>query len=422
MHDIKFIKENSKFFDESLEKRGLNPCSEQLIGKHNQYLMYLNKKQELQENKNNLTREFKRSNNVEDLKRQVQTLKKQIEKTTDITDRLFVELKSLLLNIPNIANIKTPNGLNESDNRVIDEIGKRPIFNFTPLDHLSIGEKLKILSYDEAIKVSGGRFSVLKSELAQLNRALINFFIDHNVNDYGYQEYVVPELVKSSSLQGTGQLPKFKEDLFETNFNDLWLIPTAEVPLTNLNRDSIIQKDLLPFRFTSFTNCFRSEAGASGKDTKGLMREHQFGKVEVVSVTEPDKSFDEFDRMISCIESILNKLGIPFRKVELCSGDLGFSSSYTIDFEIWMPGQDKYREVSSCSNCTEFQSRRMKMRFKDKKNEEIKYPHTLNGSALAIGRTLISILENFQNEDGSITIPSVLHSYMNGLKKISHEK
>lgn len=422
MHDIKFIKENSKFFDESLEKRGLNPCSEQLIGKHNQYLMYLNKKQELQENKNNLTREFKRSNNVEDLKRQVQTLKKQIEKTTDITDRLFVELKSLLLNIPNIANIKTPNGLNESDNRVIEEIGKRPIFNFTPLDHLSIGEKLKILSYDEAIKVSGGRFSVLKSELAQLNRALINFFIDHNVNDYGYQEYVVPELVKSSSLQGTGQLPKFKEDLFETNFNDLWLIPTAEVPLTNLNRDSIIQKDLLPFRFTSFTNCFRSEAGASGKDTKGLMREHQFGKVEVVSVTEPDKSFDEFDRMISCIESILNKLGIPFRKVELCSGDLGFSSSYTIDFEIWMPGQDKYREVSSCSNCTEFQSRRMKMRFKDKKNEEIKYPHTLNGSALAIGRTLISILENFQNEDGSITIPSVLHSYMNGLKKISHEK
>lgn len=422
MHDIKFIKENSKFFDESLEKRGLNPCSEQLIGKHNQYLMYLNKKQELQENKNNLTREFKRSNNVEDLKRQVQTLKKQIEKTTDITDRLFVELKSLLLNIPNIANIKTPNVLNESDNRVIEEIGKRPIFNFTPLDHLSIGEKLKILSYDEAIKVSGGRFSVLKSELAQLNRALINFFIDHNVNDYGYQEYVVPELVKSSSLQGTGQLPKFKEDLFETNFNDLWLIPTAEVPLTNLNRDSIIQKDLLPFRFTSFTNCFRSEAGASGKDTKGLMREHQFGKVEVVSVTEPDKSFDEFDRMISCIESILNKLGIPFRKVELCSGDLGFSSSYTIDFEIWMPGQDKYREVSSCSNCTEFQSRRMKMRFKDKKNEEIKYPHTLNGSALAIGRTLISILENFQNEDGSITIPSVLHSYMNGLKKISHEK
>jgi seryl-tRNA synthetase len=258
--------------------------------------------------------------------------------------------------------------------------------------------------------------------LAQLNRALINFFIDHNVNDFDYQEYVVPELVKSSSLEGTGQLPKFKEDLFETNFNDLWLIPTAEVPLTNLNRDSIIQKDLLPLRFTTFTNCFRSEAGASGKDTKGLMREHQFGKVEIVSVTDPDKSSNEFDRMISCVESILNKLGISYRKVELCAGDLGFSSSYTIDFEIWMPGQNKYREVSSCSNCTDFQSRRMKMRFKDKKIEDIKYPHTLNGSALAIGRTIIAILENYQNQDGSITVPPVLQDYMNGLKKISHEK
>ncbi len=422
MHDIKFIKENSKFFDESLEKRGLNPCSKQLISKHDQYLMYLNKKQELQENRNNLTKEFKNSTNVEDLKKQVQIIKKEIEKTTDMTDKLFVELKKLLLNIPNIANIKTPIGVSESDNRVIEEIGEKPIFNFAPLDHLSIGEKLKILSYDEAIKISGGRFSVLKSELAQLNRALINFFIDHNVNDFAYQEYVVPELVKSSSLEGTGQLPKFKEDLFETNFNDLWLIPTAEVPLTNLNRDSIIQKNLLPLRFTTFTNCFRSEAGASGKDTKGLMREHQFGKVEIVSVTEPDKSSNEFDRMISCVESILDKLGISYRKVELCTGDLGFSSSYTIDFEIWMPGQDKFREVSSCSNCSDFQSRRMKMRFKDNENEDIKFPHTLNGSALAIGRTIIAILENYQNQDGSITVPTVLQSYMNGLKKISHEK
>ena len=422
MHDIKFIKENSKFFDESLEKRGLNPCSKQLINKHEQYLMYLNKKQELQENRNNLTKEFKNSSNVEGLKKQVQTLKKEIEKTTDVTDKLFVELKKLLLNIPNLVNIKTPTGVSESDNRVIEEIGGKPIFNFAPRDHLSIGEKLKILSYDEAIKISGGRCSVLKSELAQLNRALINFFIDHNVNDFDYQEYVVPELVKSSSLEGTGQLPKFKEDLFETNFNDLWLIPTAEVPLTNLNRDSIIQKDLLPLRFTTFTNCFRSEAGASGKDTKGLMREHQFGKVEIVSVTDPDKSSNEFDRMISCVESILNKLGISYRKVELCAGDLGFSSSYTIDFEIWMPGQNKYREVSSCSNCTDFQSRRMKMRFKDKKIEDIKYPHTLNGSALAIGRTIIAILENYQNQDGSITVPPVLQDYMNGLKKISHEK
>ena len=258
----------------------------------------------------------------------------------------------------------------------------------------------------------------MKSELALLNRALINFMLDINTDLFNYTEIHIPELVKSETLIGTGQLPKFGDDLFKTNFNDLWLIPTAEVPLTNLHREDIINLNDLPLRYTSFTNCFRSEAGASGKDTKGLMREHQFGKVELVSITLPDSSMNELDRMIDCVETILNKLDLNFRLVELCSGDLGFSSSYTIDFEIWMPGQNKFREVSSCSNCKDFQSRRMKMRAKNFENGEIFYPHTLNGSSLAIGRIIVAILENYQQEDGSVIIPTNLKKYMKGIEII----
>ncbi len=259
---------------------------------------------------------------------------------------------------------------------------------------------------------------MLKSDLARLNRALINFMLDINTESFNYTEINVPELVKSDSLIGTGQLPKFGDDLFGTNFNDLWLIPTAEVPLTNLHREDMINIKDLPLRYTSFTNCFRSEAGASGKDTKGLMREHQFGKVELVSVTLPNKSMEELDRMVQCVETMLNKLDLNFRLVELCSGDLGFSSSYTIDFEIWMPGQKKFREVSSCSNCKDFQSRRMKMRVKDFESGTIFYPHTLNGSSLAVGRIIVAILENYQQEDGSVVIPKDLRKYMNGLELI----
>ena len=279
-----------------------------------------------------------------------------------------------------------------------------------------------LIDYKKAIKISGSRFSILKSDLAKLHRGLINFLLDNNSLEFGFEEYVVPELVKSEALEGTGQLPKFEEDLFKTNFNDLYLIPTSEVPLTNLNRDSIINKNDLPLKYTTYTNCFRAEAGASGADTKGLMREHQFGKVELVTISEPEQSDEELNNMIICVENILKKLSIPYRIVELCSGDIGFSSSYTLDIEIWMPGQNKYREVSSCSNCTDFQSRRMKMRIKNFESGEIYYPHTLNGSSLAIGRLLISILENYQNEDGTIKIPSILKEYTNGLSIISNDK
>ena len=245
--------------------------------------------------------------------------------------------------------------------------------------------------------------------------------IDINVTEFQYEECIVPELVKSDCLIGTGQLPKFDKDLFKTDFNDLWLIPTAEVPLTNFHREEIIDSTSLPLRYTSFTNCFRSEAGAAGKDTRGLMREHQFGKVELVSITEPFKSMFEMERMIECVEMILEKLSIPYRLVELCSGDLGFSSSYTVDLEVWMPGQKKFREVSSCSNCKEFQARRMKMRAKNHNTGEIYYPHTLNGSSIAVGRILISIIENYQQEDGSILIPDILKNYMKGITSIGNK-
>ena len=258
----------------------------------------------------------------------------------------------------------------------------------------------------------------MKKELAILHRGLINFLLDHNSKEFDYNECLVPELVKPEALEGTGQLPKFHGDLFKTNFNDLYLIPTSEVPLTNLHRETIINENDLPIKYTTYTNCFRSEAGASGQDTKGLMREHQFGKVELVTISEPNNSDHELKKMIECVESILQKLDLPYRIVELCSADVGFSSSYTLDVELWMPGQNKYREVSSCSNCKDFQSRRMKMRVKDQDKNEIYFPHTLNGSALAIGRLLIAIIENFQDSEGSIEIPLVLRPYLNGLEKI----
>ena len=329
------------------------------------------------------------------------------------------ELNNLLLNIPNILSDETPTGESEDDNEIVKEITKLNEFNFEPKDHLTIAENLNLIDYDAAIKISGSRFSVLKRDLAVLHRALINLMLDNNTKEFNYIECIVPELVKPSALEGTGQLPKFDEDLFQTNFNNLYLIPTSEVSLTNLHRESIINKKEMPIKYTTFTNCFRAEAGASGKDTKGLMREHQFGKVELVTIAEPNESRNELDKMIACVESIIKKLDLPYRIIKLCSADIGFSSSITFDFEIWMPGQNKFREVSSCSNCLDFQSRRMKTRLKDFDTGDIYFPHTLNGSSLAVGRLLIAILENFQNADGSVQIPEVLTKYTNGLSKIS---
>ena len=423
MHDIKFIKKNPILLDDSLKKRNLPPCSSKIVKIHNEYLEQLNQKQKLLEEKNSLSKSFlNKKKNVEEIKILVHELKIKIEKISDLADLKLRELNQSMLFLPNILSKNVPDGESEQENRIIKEHGEIKNFNFNPKNHLELAENLGLMDYKKAIKISGSRFSILKRDLAKLHRGLINFLLDNNSLEFGFEEYVVPELVKSEALVGTGQLPKFEEDLFKTNFNDLYLIPTSEVPLTNLNRDSIINKNDLPLKYTTYTNCFRAEAGASGTDTKGLMREHQFGKVELVTISEPEQSDKELNNMIICVENILKKLFIPYRIVELCSGDIGFSSSYTLDVEIWMPGQNKYREVSSCSNCTDFQSRRMKMRIKNFESGEIYYPHTLNGSSLAIGRLLISILENYQNEDGTIKVPSILKDYTNGLSIISNDK
>jgi len=424
MHDIKFIKENSHIFEKSLKKRNFIVDSQKLIDLHNSYLESLNKAQDYQEKKNSLSRKVslisnKKSSEFSEITEKVKTLKADLELCKEDSSNKKKILDKLLLEIPNLVDEKTPEGLTEKQNKIIKEEGEKKKFNFEPKDHLELAENLDLIDYKKAIKISGTRFSILKSGLSQLHRALMNFMIDINTQNFDYVECSVPEMVKEDCLYGTGQLPKFGEDLFKTNFNELWLIPTSEVPLTNFHREEIIDIKDLPLRYTTYTNCFRAEAGAAGKDTRGLMREHQFGKVELVSITHPDDSKKELSHMLKCVEKILNELNLPFRMIELCAGDIGFSSSYTVDFEVWMPGQNKYREVSSCSNCKDFQARRMKTRVKNYESGQIFFPHTLNGSSLAVGRILIAVIENYQNEEGIIEIPEVIRKYMNGIKKIT---
>ena len=423
MHDIKFIKENKTFFEESMKKRNIKISANKIVEIYNSYLDSLNKVQKYQEKKNILSKQISTNselneNEIKKISSNVKTLKKNLENYKNESSRKKNELDEYLMQLPNLIDNKTPLGSSEKDNKLIKEIGNKPKFTFKPKNHLEIAERLNLIDYKKAIKISGSRFSILKSELSLLHRALMNYMLDINTQLFQYTECSVPEMVKDECLFGTGQLPKFGEDLFKTNFNNLWLIPTAEVPLTNFHRDDIIDLKNLPLRYTAYTNCFRAEAGAAGKDTKGLMREHQFGKVELVSIVHPDESFKELDRMTKCVEKILLELNLPYRMIELCSADLGFSSSYTIDFEVWMPGQNKYREVSSCSNCKDFQSRRMKTRVKNFNDGKIFFPHTLNGSSVAVGRLLIAIIENYQSEDGFINIPKVLHKYMNGVVQI----
>lgn len=423
MHDIKFIKENKTFFEESMKKRNIKISANKIVEIYNSYLDSLNQVQKYQEKKNILSKQISTNselneNEIKKISSNVKTLKKNLENYKNESSRKKNELDEYLMQLPNLIDNKTPLGSSEKDNKLIKENGNKPKFTFKPKNHLEIAERLNLIDYKKAIKISGSRFSILKSELSLLHRALMNYMLDINTQLFQYTECSVPEMVKDECLFGTGQLPKFGEDLFKTNFNNLWLIPTAEVPLTNFHRDDIIDLKNLPLRYTAYTNCFRAEAGAAGKDTKGLMREHQFGKVELVSIVHPDESFKELDRMTKCVEKILLELNLPYRMIELCSADLGFSSSYTIDFEVWMPGQNKYREVSSCSNCKDFQSRRMKTRVKNFNDGKIFFPHTLNGSSVAVGRLLIAIIENYQSEDGFINIPTVLHKYMNGVVQI----
>ena len=329
------------------------------------------------------------------------------------------ELDSILMGVPNLPHDSVPIGIDENDNQEMRRWGEPRAFSFEPCDHVELGEKLAGMDFETAAKIAGSRFSVLSGSLARMQRALIQFMLDTHTGDHGYTETYVPYLVNAESLQGTGQLPKFAEDLFQMGDDGYYLIPTAEVPLTNIVRDVIIDDSYMPRKFTAHTPCFRSEAGAYGKDTRGLIRQHQFEKVELVQIVRPEDSYDALEALTGHAEKILQALNLPYRVMTLCSGDMGFSSAKTYDLEVWLPAQNTYREISSCSNVEDFQARRMLARYRPADGGKPVLVHTVNGSGLAVGRALVAVMENYQNADGSITVPEVLRPYMGGVEIIS---
>ena len=425
MHDIKFIRNNPQEFKLLMERRGLKIDLPEileldiLIRKHQTDI------QEIQQKRNNTSKEIgklvSQGNDILELQKNVSNFKLELNELDEKIKSLSNTLKALLVTFPNYLENDVPLGKDEEQNELIKKWGNIPEFNYHPLDHVDLGEKLKGLDFKTGVKISGSRFVLLRGNLALLERALSSFMIDTHLNNLNFEEISPPYIVKDDTLYGTGQLPKFSEDLFHTTDNR-WLIPTSEVPLTNIVSNEIIDKNILPLRFVANTPCFRSEAGAAGSDTRGMIRQHQFSKVEMVFITEPENSNEELNNLVSCAETILQKLKLPYRVMKLCSGDVGFSAKKTFDLEVWLPGQNNgegaYREISSCSNCGDFQARRMNAKFKDKETNKVEFLHTLNGSGLAIGRTMIAVLENYQQADGSILIPDVLIPYMKGLNKI----
>jgi seryl-tRNA synthetase len=416
MHDIKFIRTSPEGFDEALRKRGLPPAAGHLVKLDEEKRRLQTEIQNWQSEKNKMAKEIGMAKAKGDQALFDELMMKQnvsasgVKQHEDNLLRIEASLRDFLDTLPNIPAADVPEGKDEKANQEIRTHGKKPAFDFQPKLHDELGEMLGLMDFAGAAKLSGARFVVLKGALARMERALASFFLDHNIAA-GYTEIAPPFMVRDHAMHGTGQLPKFGEDLFKTT-NDFWLIPTAEVPLTNLVADEILEEEKLPIRMTAYTPCFRSEAGAAGKDTRGMIRQHQFSKVELVSITHPDQSQAEHERMTATAESMLQKLGLHYRTIVLCTGDMGFSAEKTYDIEVWMPGQNAYREISSCSNCGAFQARRMKARFKPKGGKGTEFVHTLNGSGLPIGRTMVAIMENYQNLDGSITVPEALQPYM----------
>ena len=418
MHDIRFIRENPDTFDAALKRRKLTPMASEILEADSNRRSLQAKIQEMQSRRNQTSKEIgalkAKGGDANALIAEVNEIKANMPALENEEAKLADKLDTWLLELPNILDASVPDGDDETQNELIRTIGDLPQFLFTPKDHVALGEGLGQMDFALGAKLAGARFVVLSGQLARLERALANFMLDTHTTEFGYVETLPPALVNSQTMTGTGQLPKFAEDLYRTD--DKWLIPTAEVPLTNIVADEIINGAALPLRMTAYTQCFRSEAGSAGRDTRGMIRQHQFSKVEMVSIVHPDQSTEELNRMTSCAEAILQKLELPYRVLKLCSGDTGFSAQQTYDLEVWLPGQDEgrgmYREISSCSNCGPFQARRMKARFRDAKTGDTRFLHTLNGSGLAVGRTLIAVLENGQQENGSILLPRALHGYM----------
>ena len=417
MHNIKFIREKPDFFKKKVEDRNLKIDFKNLLNLDKKNRDLIQKKEKFEQSrkeisKNKDTTQFKKSKEIS----------KEIKLLEESQDDIKTKINDILNVLPNIALDDVPIGKDDKSNKELTKVGHIPKFNFEPKSHYDLGKKMNLMDFETATKTSGSRFVFLKGNLARLERAISDFMLDTHTKKFGYEEISPPLLVSNDTMFGTGQLPKFETDQFEIKLEGektrKFLIPTAEVILTNMVREKSLKKEELPLRLVASTPCFRKEAGSYGKDTKGMLRQHQFYKVELVSIVEPEKCIDELKRMTSCAEYILKALNLPYRSVLLSTGDMGFSAEKTIDLEVWIPSENKYREISSCSSCGTFQSKRMKARYKNSKNE-INFLGTLNGSGLAVGRTLIAILENYQNSDGSISIPSKLKPYMNGTDKIS---
>jgi seryl-tRNA synthetase len=421
MHDLRWIRDNPAEFDRGLGRRGLSPCADEVLELDREWRRLETEAQESQATRNRLSREVgaakKRGEDADELIREIDRNKEQEAATAAKAAELRQQIDDLLAGLPNLPALEVPDGPDESANKEVRRVGEPPRFNFEPLAHEAIGEQLGLMDFPRAAKLSGSRFVVLKSELARLERAIAQFMLDLHTTEFGYTEVSPPLLVRDDALFGTGQLPKFAEDQFRTT-DGLWLIPTAEVPLTNLVAGEILDEGALPLRFTAWTPCFRSEAGAAGKDTRGMIRVHQFQKVELVSITTPEQSEAEHERMTQCAEEVLKRLGLAYRVMLLSAGDMGFAARKTYDLEVWLPAQNAYREISSCSNCGAFQALRMKARCRPAGGKSTRPVHTLNGSGLAVGRTLIAVLENFQRGNGTVAIPEALQPYMGGRKEI----
>ena len=417
MHNLKDIRKDFEGFKKSLEKRNVNVDFEKFkkLDIKNRELIQIKEGYEKEK------RDISKSKD-ESLFKKSKEISIELEKISEQQKNTKTELDNILSSIPNIPHQDVPNGIDENDNVEVLKAGKVPEFDFKPKSHYELGENLGMLDFDLATKTTGSRFVFVKKELALLERALSNFMLDTHIIQNGYQEISPPLIASDNTMYGTGQLPKFENDQFEIKFDQgsdrKFLIPTAEVILTNIVKDKIVDQKELPMRFVASTPCFRKEAGSYGKDTKGMIRQHQFYKVELVSIVEKENCLDELERMTNCATDILDKLKLPYRKIILCSGDMGFSAEKTYDIEVWLPSENKYREISSCSSCSTFQAQRMKSRYKNK-NKETVFVGTLNGSGLAVGRTLIAVLENYQQKDGSIIVPKVLRPYMNNLELIS---
>lgn len=422
MLDIKLLRDHLDEVKARMATRGTAIDWDQFLSLDRERRDAVAHTEKLKEKKNRLSGEIgklkKSGADATVLMREVEEVSEAIRSSEGPLAEIETRFEQFMLTLPNLPHPNVHVGTDERDNREVRRWGEPPKFGFAPKNHWDIGEELRILDFARAAKIAGARFAVYRDSGAKLERALINFMLDLHTGQNGYQEILPPALVNRAALVGTGQLPKFEEDLFHVAPGDYFLIPTAEVPLTNLHREEILEQDELPVNYVAYTPCFRSEAGSYGKDVRGLIRQHQFNKVEMVKLTEPEDSYDELEKMVQNAETVLKKLELPYRVVELCTGDMGFGAAKTYDLEVWLPGQNTYREISSCSNCEEFQARRANIRYRKEKKGRPLFVHTLNGSGLAVGRTLVAVLENYQQEDGSVIIPDSLRGYMGGLDRI----